>query len=208
MSYDEIKNKLFDLSYIAVIDDDEQERIEQEKKKKLHDDLVRSRLSVIPPRYKNATFDNFITDKPSLIDYMKTGGSAILYGNNGTGKTHLAYASIRYQIEKGNDAKYVLAADYFSLIKQSFSNPSIDFKEYYDCPYLVIDEVDKRFGTQTEFIGLYQLINHRYNSLLPTVLITNSGKDELIEVIGVSSFDRIVEDGKLINIDGKNYRRK
>jgi len=189
----------------AEVEDYEQKVIEIERRQQQQ--LADERIRFIPPRYKSCTFESFVTDKPSIIDHMEAGGSAILYGPNGTGKTHLAYAAVRHQIEQGNDARYILAADFFALVKQEFSTGRQDYKPYYSCPYLVIDEIDKRYGSQTEFIALYRLINHRYNEMLPTVLITNSGKEELIEVIGISSFDRIIEDGKLIHMDGKNWRR-
>ena len=207
MSYEHITKRLENLASLKTISDDEVNAQEQERVKREFDNTAYFRLSIIPKRYLGCTFDSFVTDKPSIVDYLKTGGSAILYGNNGTGKTHLAFASIRHQVEQGCNAKYVLAADFFTMIKRSYGDGNNEYMKFYGCDYLVIDEVDKRFGTQTEFIALYQLINHRYNSMLPTVLITNSGKDELIDVIGVSSFDRIVEDGKLIHMDGKNYRR-
>jgi len=39
------------------------------------------------------------------------------------------------------------------------------------------------------------------------MLISNAEKEDLIEVIGLASFDRIIQDGSAINLDGENFRR-
>jgi DNA replication protein DnaC len=209
MNSEQLREYILDIpNSIQRVEDNTYEKLEEKRKERRQREIMEARLLSIPARYADATFDNFITDKKGLVEYMKSGKSAIFYGKNGTGKTYLAFASIHYQIEHHVDARYILAADFFAMIKNSYSTGNEAYKKYYTVPYLVVDEIDKRFGTQVEFIGLYQLINERYNHVLPTVLITNGSKDELIDIIGASSFDRIIEDGKLIYFDGKNYRRK
>ena len=74
--------------------------------------------------------------------------------------------------------------------------------------YLVIDEVDKAFGSQTEFVYLYSLINERYNRMLPTVLITNADEVELVSVIGSSTLSRVAGDGAIIELKGQDWRQK
>jgi len=186
--------------------DDREERIQQAFK-----DM---QLSQIPPRFKNATFGNFVckTDKHKMaVDFLKKGKSVALYGKNGTGKTHLAFATLRHLVNnnKGKKVKYILAFELFDRVRNSFNDISLktDIDALGDVFYLIIDEVDKKFGTQTEFLALYKLINQRYNSELKTMLISNAEKEDLIEVIGLASFDRIIEDGSAINLDGENFRR-
>ena len=187
--------------------DDREERIQQAFK-----DM---QLSQIPPRFKNATFDNFVckTDKHKMaVDFLKKGKSVALYGKNGTGKTHLAFATLRHLVNnnKGKKVKYILAFELFDMVRNSFNDISLkkDIDALGDVFYLIIDEVDKKFGTQTEFLALYKLINKRYNSELKTMLISNAEKEDLLEVIGLASFDRIIQDGSAINLDGENFRRK
>jgi len=50
------------------------------------------------------------------------------------------------------------------------------------------------------------LIDVKINEL-KTMLISNAEKEDLIEVIGLASFDRIIQDGSAINLDGENFRR-
>jgi DNA replication protein DnaC len=187
---------------------DELERKRGEESRKMIQNL---RLERIPKRYAEATFESFQVSnsiQAEVIKFLKTGRSCIIFGPNGTGKTHLAFSAIKYQIYQDRDAWYTLAADYFDLIRKSFSQPEPELKNYESCDYLVIDEVDKAYGSQTEFIALYRLINHRYNDMKPTVLITNSNQGELVDVIGSSTFDRIREDGKVFLLNGESWRKR
>jgi|LSQX01.1.fsa_nt_gb DNA replication protein DnaC len=184
-----------------------EDRANQEKKKILenYEYFLRS----IPPRYKDATFNNFEGQKEK-IEFLKQGKSAVLCGGNGTGKTHLGFASCRYFAEKGLKSKYVLAYEFFEDIKNSFKQSDTEdvLKEYAYYDYLVIDEIDKAYGSQLEFIHLYHLINKRYNEIKPTILMTNTNKSELIELIGASTLDRIASEGAIIEMKGENYRQK
>jgi len=195
-----------------VVPDDIADQKDQEKEQAALENFRNVYLSQIPPRFKNATFDNFIckTDKHrSAVEFLKQGQSIALYGKNGTGKTHLAFATLRHLVEKGYKVKYILAFELFDLVRDSFSDSRLktEIEELNKIPYLIVDEIDKKFGTQTEFLALYKLINYRYNFNLKTMLISNAEKEDLIEVIGLASFDRIIQDGAAINLDGENFRR-
>ncbi|MBV2395779.1 ATP-binding protein, partial [Escherichia coli] len=54
---------------------------------------------------------------------------------------------------------------------------------------LIIDEVGVQFGTPAEITILQEIINARYESILPTILISNLTFDQLKESIG----ERIVD---------------
>jgi len=170
-------------------------------------------LKLVPKRFVSSTFENFeIIDQSVLpiIDHLKTGKSTILSGSNGSGKTHLAYASCLHQAKQGIRVMFLLAFDFFSEVKESFNggNPSEIVNKYAEYDYLVIDEADKAFGSQNEFIYLYSLINKRYDSMKSTVLISNSDPATLMGVVGKSTFDRIASEGKVIEMKFKNYRQK
>ena len=176
-------------------------------------ELFASRLETIPLRYRNYTFSDYVcqTDRDrEIVKHMASGRSGILHGTNGTGKTMLAFCAIRKQWEAGRYAQYILAADYFDLIRASFNggDPLKILKSFTDYDYLVVDEIDKKHGTQTEFVYLYRLINDRYNEMKPTVLISNSNRKDLETVIGISAFSRVAGEGKIIEFTGEDYRKK
>jgi len=179
-------------------------------------------IAKFPLRYKDASFDNYILDEnPSfrrkqiaLINHLKSGYSMVMYGNNGTGKTHLAFSAIREQLLKGKTCKYILAPELYDEIKESFSKDSAESSKeildrYARYDYLVIDEIDKTYGSATEFITLYRIINRRYESMKPVVLITNAEKSVLIDIITPSSWERVVEyPGGSMFMDWESYRKK
>lgn len=205
------KAALSRLQEATRISEEQEQALQAEQKLKERAARIRERINRIPKRYRNATFDNFeiLSDEhQELVNYLKSGKSCILFGPNGCGKTHLAFATIRNYIEYDKTGIYMLAADLFDQVKALFGDKDAkDLSELERCDYLVIDEVDKRYGSQTEFIALYRLINKRYNEMLPTMLITNSGRDEIVEVVGPSVVDRIREEGKTLNLSKwQNYR--
>lgn len=195
----------------VCISEEQEQDLDKERTLKARNERIRERINQLPKRYLHATFDNFeiLSDEhQELVNFLKSGKSCILFGPNGCGKTHLAFATIRHYIENDKKAIYILAADLFDQVKALFGDKDAkDLSDLERCDYLIIDEVDKRYGSQTEFIALYRLINKRYNEMLPTMLITNSSKDEIVEVVGPSVVDRIREEGKTLNLSKwQNYR--
>ena len=169
--------------------------------------------SSVPVRFKESRFDNFTCfneKQKSVVEFLKHGTSAVIYGSNGVGKTHLAFASCFHQIEQGKTAGYILAFDFFNEIRKSFgdytTNSIINEYEHYD--YLVIDEIDKTQGTPMEFTYLYSLINKRYNDMKSTMLITNAKPADFATIIGQSALDRVASEGKVIDLTGDNYRQR
>ncbi len=192
------------------IDEIENKSQQEENKYKL-EEIVERFKSVVPPRFENARFDNYIceTEKQrKAVKWLETGKSAVIYGANGIGKTHLAYASCFHQAQQGKRPFYTLAFDLFTEIKQSFSKGNtLDIvKKYAGYEYLVVDEVDKTYASETDFVYFFSIVNERYNFLRPTVLIANSAN--MSEVSGKSSFDRIASEGRVIYLDGDNFRQK
>ncbi|NCB03374.1 MAG: ATP-binding protein [Spirochaetia bacterium] len=197
----------------------EQEETEKQRRKEQIQEMRKAVLESFPLRFRNSSFDNYELDADKnirekqeyLIWKLREGVSLIMYGKNGTGKTRLAFASMRDKVLKGQSVKYMTASEFFDEIKLTFNNTikvSDVLGKYLHYDNLFIDEVDKTYGTVTEFIALFRLIDKRYLDLKPTVLIANATKENVIDVIGRSSYERIVEDGTAILMDWESYRAK
>lgn len=182
------------------------------------DTIVNSEISKFPKRYQDASFEAYEfygtveqqERQRRLVQFLQEGKSVVMYGNNGTGKTMLAFASIRDKIVKGMSTRYVSLLDVIDEIKDTFStgvSPLRIVEKYIGYDYLVIDEMDKSYGTPTEFINIFRILNGRYMDKKPTVLITNASKDDVISIVGRSSYERIVEDGTAVNMNWDSYRR-
>ena len=89
-----------------------------------------------------------------------------------------------------------------------------------ECPLLVIDEVGKQFGSESEKNWLSYVIDERYEYYKPTVLISNlklmkecteEEKREGLYIeryLGRDSVSRLVECADIVSITGDDYRRK
>src|SRR5690606_23131134 len=74
---------------------------------------------------------------------------------------------------------------------------------------LILDEVGVQFGSDTEKLILFEIINGRYESMKPTIVISNLAIGELEAYLGERAFDRLREGGgKAVVFDWPSYRRQ
>ena len=102
-------------------------------------------------------------------------GWLVLTGPSGSGKTHLAVAIANRCIERSQTTFFIVAADLLDHLRASYSpeNPvSYDelFEQVRNVPVLVLDDLSVASATPWAQEKLFQVINHRYNNSLPTVI--------------------------------------
>ena len=73
---------------------------------------------------------------------------------------------------------------------------------------MVIDEIGRGIASTDEKYMLYQILNARYNTRKPTVLISNFTKADFLQYIGVAAADRLVESAEIWELNGESYRRE
>lgn len=72
---------------------------------------------------------------------------------------------------------------------------------------LIIDEIGVQYGSDAEKNILFDIINERYESLRPTILISNLNLPKLAEYAGDRVIDRMKEGGgKVLIFDWKSHR--
>ena len=101
-------------------------------------------------------------------------GWLVFDGSAGSGKTHLAAAIVNAIIERGSPAKYLSALDLPDLIRDERfddSEVSTTFASLLDAPVLVIDDLGAQQATNWVDAKLDQLLTHRFNGRLPTVVV-------------------------------------
>ncbi|MCL6432590.1 MAG: ATP-binding protein [Anaerolineae bacterium] len=111
-------------------------------------------------------------------------GWLVYMGDYGCGKTHLAAAIANYRVAQGERALFVVVPDLLDHLRAAFSpssNVSLDrrFEEVRNAPLLVLDDLGTQSSTPWAQEKLYQLLNHRYNARLPTVITTSLTLEEL-----------------------------
>jgi DNA replication protein DnaC len=113
-------------------------------------------------------------------------GWLVLGGPSGSGKTHLAAAIVNERINNGCPAFYISAPDLLDHLRASFSPDSeVPYDEFFDqvrnAPLLVLDDLGAQAGSNWAREKLDQLLTSRFNSELPTVIVTITPVEQLDE---------------------------
>lgn len=114
----------------------------------------------------------------------KPEGWLVLFGGYGCGKTHLAAAIANRAIERGRAVLFVVVPDLLDHLRATYgpnSPVSYDerFEEVRNAPLLILDDLGTQSSTPWAQEKLFQILNHRYNARLPTVITSNQSLEEV-----------------------------
>jgi len=105
-------------------------------------------------------------------------GWLVFSGPSGSGKTHLACAIANHRISLGEPVFYIGAADLLDHLRSAFS-PTSDttydelFEQVKNVPLLLLDDLTLGSATAWAKEKLEQLLQHRFNTRLATVITTD-----------------------------------
>ena len=107
----------------------------------------------------------------------------VLVGESGAGKTHLAVAVANERLRLGEEVFFTTVPDLLDHLRYTFSPDSrITYDEAFDrvkqTPLLVLDDLSSQTTTAWAREKLYQIITHRHNARLPTVITTRAILEE------------------------------
>ncbi len=114
----------------------------------------------------------------------KPSGWLILLGAYGCGKTHLAAAIANRTIERGQPVLLVVVPDLLDYLRATY-NPSSSvsyderFEQVRNAPLLILDDLGTQSSTSWAREKLFQILNYRYNTRLPTVITSNQQLEEI-----------------------------
>lgn len=199
--------------------------VQLQQERKLNTRLIGSGIT---PRFRAATLESYqVGDSQRMAavlercrefaenfpDHYQAGRSLLLVGNVGTGKTHLGSAIAQHVIRAhGAQAVIVSAAQIIRAAKGSMAKNAQYterdvIEELAGFDLLVIDEVGAQSGTEYERGLLHEVIDQRYQQVLPTVLISNlpadaaapvDGQLTLQDFIGERALDRLRQGGRAV----------
>jgi DNA replication protein DnaC len=134
------------------------------------------------------------------------GGWLTFTGPSGCGKTHLAVAIANRCIERGQTAFFIVVADLLDHLRSTYSpdNPvSYDelFNQVREVPLLVLDDLGNQSGTSWAAEKLFQVLNHRFNAALPTVITVRGPMHQLEDglrsrIESAEEFSRVLRLGR------------
>jgi DNA replication protein DnaC len=104
-------------------------------------------------------------------------GWLLMTGLNGCGKTHLAVAIINVRRRQGQPALFASVPTLLDHLRATFRPDSLTayddlFEEVKSAPLLVLDDLGSERSTPWAEEKLYQIIVHRHDARLPTVITT------------------------------------
>jgi DNA replication protein DnaC len=113
-------------------------------------------------------------------------GWLLIHGSSGAGKTHVGAAIANRCIERGQPALFVVVPDLLDHLRAAYRP---DSEMGYDAlleqvrvaPVLILDDLGTQSSTAWAQEKLFQILNHRYNTQLPTVVTTNLSLDRIDE---------------------------
>ncbi len=118
-------------------------------------------------------------------------GWLVIEGPTGTGKTHLAAAIINAIVDRGEPAKYVSALNIPELVinERNDSNGGDVFTPLLHAPVLAIDDLGAQQSNNWVDAKIDQLLTHRFNGRLATILVLAKAKSALPERVGLKLDD-------------------
>jgi DNA replication protein DnaC len=212
-------------------EDEEREHQRQARIKRMAQaDAESSIHRIIPKRYLEKNFDNFVVSEKSqkIFEVCKQyaenfeenrtqGRCMIMSGNAGTGKTHLACSIIKQVLLDSHNCNsclyttvYKMIGDVKTTFSKSFSMTEQEaISKYTSKTLLVIDEVGLQFGSDTEKNIIFSILNQRYEDVKPTILISNLSIKNLSDFVGDRVIDRMKENGGIsLNFTWESRRGK
>jgi DNA replication protein DnaC len=184
----------------------------------------------IPARYRACSFDNFkvypnekLTNAVTRVRRFAEQFPAVqkgfcLIGPHGVGKTHLAVATLRQLIARGNQGLFYEVSDLLRVIRNTY-NPVTKTAEMdilqplVTAQVLVLDDVGKEKTSEWVEETMTFIVNSRYNHRLVTIFTSNYEDTPDIDVldslrvrVGSRMYSRMHEMCDFIEYGGADYR--
>jgi DNA replication protein DnaC len=181
----------------------------------------------IPERFTDRSLKSFVADTKEKRDalkfaeeyaddfnlVLKKGRCAVFIGQPGTGKTHLAAGiALRIMYKEHRSVHFTTVLRAIRSIKDTWNKTSTENESKAVAALifpdlLILDEVGVQFGSETEKLILFDVLNERYEKRKPTLLISNLTMDEVSVYLGERIVDRMKEDGgQFIVFDWSSFR--
>jgi DNA replication protein DnaC len=178
------------------LSEDERQRILEDKHKQ--EEAAKQELLItsyqnkgIPPKFFGVSWETWISntdDKAKAFNTVKNDAwktNLFLCGKSGTGKTHLAMCLTK------DGAMYRRLPDIFREVRTDFNSEQNIIDNYGSVKLLIIDEVGRQKFSDFEKNLFFEIIDKRWNNMMPTTLITNLTEKEFLSEYGTAILDRL-----------------
>lgn len=178
--------------------------------------------------YSGKDFDSFSLDcfdaasKPvmnKVLDFCRgyadnfslSSESLLMIGSPGLGKTHLSLAIGFKAVEKGFNVAYEPFHGLFAKIENARFGRGEEaladvMKEPLECELLILDDLGSEMPSSVSAAALYEIINTRLLSGLPTIISTNLTDREIIDRYKERVYSRLFGSYKKLPFVGEDHR--
>lgn len=144
-------------------------------------------------------------------DFDLTSQSLLMVGETGLGKTHLSLAIAGEAIKKGYKVLYNSAQNIFNELQKEYFGRSESRGQFealvLESDLLILDDLGAEFSTQFTDAALYNIINTRINTSLPTIISTNLPLPELENRYSRRISSRLIGEYLLLRFFGNDVRQ-
>ena len=152
----------------------------------------------------------------STMDFLKMRSSILMYGDCGTGKSHLAQSLGMIACEKGIKVYYTTCADMLNDLNIGVYEKTLvkRMRKYVNPQLLVIDEMGHdrlELEVTREAHLLFKVIDERYKQNKSMIFTTNVEKEDWGDYLGdpistTAILDRIYHHAVQVEVRGPSYR--
>ena len=149
---------------------------------------------------------NAYANRENLFSEKKN--SLLIFGNVGSGKTHLSAAIANDFTSKGIPTLFGTFIEHLEHIKSEFDSARANayLSDMKTMTVLVIDDLGKEKKTEWSQQVLFDVINYRYEHMLPVIITTNFDASELANYVGHPIWSRLYEMSNAVETQGGDHR--
>lgn len=170
-------------------------------------------------RFAKRTFETFDRSKDEdaykqCLDYLERykddeRNCLLIIGSYGTGKTHLAAAIANKLMDDGVPVLFDTFSGHLNKLKAEFNGgKSVYLEQMKNIDMLMLDDIGKEKQTEWSQSIMFDVINFRYEHLLPIVMTTNlQGEAPIKAYLGGAVWSRLCEMCSGVRTKGRDYRQ-
>lgn len=172
-------------------------------------------MATVPERYRDASLSDF-NEGATVVQHILNGGSCLITGTTGTGKTRMLYAVCKHLCRNYEPYEVVMDTLPNIIAKIHENSGASDWLEYAGEKYgrstkiLVIDEFDKCKGSDSDYEILNHIVNERYSNMRQTIVCGNGDIEKAKNILGDAVVSRLTgraDGGRGFHQQGKDRRQ-